>query len=241
MGYDDFKRFNVISTGAAMHAIEHEPPGISTLAGDPEEVRRQLHKVDAEQVVAVALAHATPVEAAAIAETFASIADLVKNIVGEQRRQSLEAIVGALVPKVPPTPNELKEAAMLARARTAVLDSGDWMTAAEIASVAGFSPSNPSAQPNKWKREGSLFAIRHNGIDYFPSYGLDPQSGYRPRKAMARVLAVFGNSKDGWGLSYWFMSANSFLGGKRPRDLIGSEPERVIAAAADEREGVLHG
>jgi hypothetical protein len=224
-----------------MHAIEHELAGISTLAGDPEEVSMQLHKVDAEQVVAVALAHATPREAAAIAETFASIAELVKNIVGEHHRQSLEAIVGALVPKAPPTPNELKEATMLARARTAVLDSGDWMTAAEIASVAGFSASNPSAQPNKWKREGAIFAIRHNGIDYFPSYGLDPQSGYRPRKAMAQVLAVLGDSKDGWGLSYWFMSANSFLGGKRPRDLMAAEPDRVIAAAADEREGVLHG
>jgi hypothetical protein len=224
-----------------MHAIEYEHPGISTLAGDPEEVSMQLHKVDAEQVVAVALAHATPREAAAIAETFASIADLVKSIVGEHRRQSLEAIVGALVPKAPPTPNELKEATMLARARTEVLGSGDWMTAAEIASVAGFSASNPSAQPNKWKREGAIFAIRHNGIDYFPSYGLDAGAGYRPRKAMAQVIKTFGETKDGWGLSYWFMSANSFLGGKTPRELLATQPERVIAAAADEHEGVLHG
>lgn len=224
-----------------MHAFGHAVPGISTLAGDPEEVRRQLHKVDAEQVVAVALAHATPREAAAIAETFGSIAELVKTIVGAHHRQSLEAIVGALVPKAPPTPNELREATMLARARTAVLESGDWMTAAEIASVAGFSASNPSTQPNKWKREGAIFAIRHNGIDYFPSYGLDAGAGYRPRKAMAQVLKIFGDSKDGWGLSYWFMSANSFLGGKSPRELLASDPERVLAAAADECEGVPHG
>lgn len=224
-----------------MHALEHEVPGISTLAGDPEEVRKRLRRVDAEQVVAVALAHATPREAEAIAETFASIANLVKNIVGEHHRQSLEAIVGALVPKTPPTPNELKEATMLARARTEVLGSGDWMTAAEIASVAGFSASNPSTQPNKWKREGAIFAIRHNGIDYFPSYGLDADAGYRPRKAMAQVIKTFGGTKDGWGLSYWFMSANSFLGGKRPRDLLAFAPEEVIAAAADECEGVLHG
>lgn len=224
-----------------MIALEHEVPGISTLTGDPDEVRKGLHRVDAEQVVAVALAHASPREAAAIAQTFASIAGLVKTLVGNHHRASLEAIVEALVPKVPPTPNELKEAAMLARARTAVLDSGDWMTAAEIASAAGFSASNPSAQPNKWKRDGAIFAIRHHGIDYFPSYGLDPQAGYRPRKALAQVLRTFGDTRDAWGLSYWFMSANSFLGGKRPRDLLATEPERVIAAAADEREGVLHG
>ncbi|MFC4931664.1 hypothetical protein [Massilia sp. GCM10023247] len=224
-----------------MIALEHEMPGISTLTGDPDEVRKGLDRVDAEQVVAVALAHASPREAEAIAQTFASIAGLVKTLVGNHRRASLEAIVEALVPKVPPTPNELKEATMLARARTAVIDSGDWMTAAEIASAAGFSASNPSAQPNKWKRDGAIFAIRHNGIDYFPSYGLDPQSGYRPRKALAQVLDTFGDTKDAWGLSYWFMSANSFLGGKRPRDLLATDPGRVIAAAADEREGVLHG
>jgi len=223
-----------------MHALEREAPGMSTIAGDPEEVCRQLHRVDAEQVVAVALEHATPREAAAIAQTFASIAGLVKTIVETGHRQSLEAIVGALVPRIPPTPNELKEATMLARARTAVIESGDWMTASEIASVAGFSASNPSTQPNKWKREGAIFAIRHNGIDYFPSYGLDAGAGYRPRKAMAHVIKTFGETKDGWGLSYWFMSANSFLGGKRPRDLLALEPERVIGAAADEREGAPH-
>lgn len=224
-----------------MSALEYEGYGVSALAGDPDDVSRRLHGVDAEQVVAVALAHASPRETAAIAETFANIADMVKTIVGKHHRASLEAIVEALVPKTPPTPNELKEATMLARARTAVIDSGDWMTAAEIASVAGFSASNPSAQPNKWKREGTIFAIRHNGVDYFPSYGLDPAAGYRPRKALAQVIKAFGAAKDGWGLSYWFMSVNSYLGGKTPRDLLASDPERVIAAAADECEGVLHG
>lgn len=223
-----------------MRVMEYGVPGISTLAGKPGEVSRGLDRVDAEQVVAVAIAHATPREAAAMAETFASIVGMVKTMVGKHHRESLEAIVGALVPKAPPTPNELKEATMLARARTAVIDSGDWMTAAEIASAAGFSSSNPSAQPNKWKRDGIIFAIRHNGIDYFPSYGLDPQAGYRPRKPLARVIATFGDTKDSWGLSYWFMSANSYLGGKTPRDLLAVDPERVIAAAADECEGVLH-
>ncbi|QNA88060.1 hypothetical protein G4G28_05395 [Massilia sp. Dwa41.01b] len=224
-----------------MRTLEYEGPGISALAGDPDEVGRRLHQVDPKQAVAVAITHVTPREAAAIAETFASIADLVKTIVGKHHRASLEAIVEALVPKAPPTPNELREAAMLARARTAVIDSGDWMTAAEIASAAGFSTTNTSAQPNKWKRERSIFAIRHNGIDYFPSYGLDPQAGYRPRKALAQLIKTFGDTKDAWGLSYWFMSANSFLGGKAPRELIATDPERVIAAAADEVAGVAHG
>jgi hypothetical protein len=224
-----------------MPMLEYASNEVSTLAGSPAEVQKSLAHIRAEQVVALALAHATPREAAAIAETIASIAKMVTVIVERNDRESLEQIVEALVPKAPPIPNELKEAAMLARARTAVLQSGDWMTAAEIAQVAGFSTSNPSAQPNKWKRDGAIFAIRHNGVDYFPSYGLDPKAGYRPLKSMARVIDIFRDAKDAWGMSYWFGSVNSFLGGKRPQDLLAVEPDRVIAAARDELEEVAHG
>jgi hypothetical protein len=130
---------------------------------------------------------------------------------------------------------------MAADARKSVLESGDWLTAAQVAKVAGFSASNPSAQPNKWKKEGQVFAIRHRGIDYFPSYALDPAADYRPTKALAKVLAVFRGHKNDWGVAFWFGSVNSFLGGKRPQDLLISQPERVIAAAEDEVAGVFHG
>lgn len=196
---------------------------------------------DAEEVVALALAEADPREAYAISETIISIGQLVRDLVGKQHRQSLESIVEALVPKTPPTPLELKEAAMLARARTAVLESGEWLTAAQIAVLAGFSASNPSAQPNKWKRDRAIFALRHHGVDYFPSYGLDAAAGYRPRKTLAPVLAAFGERRDGWGLAYWFQSLNSFLGGQRPADVLASQPERVLAAALDECAALAHG
>jgi len=42
-------------------------------------------------------------------------------------------------------------------------------------------------------------------------------------------------------MAYWFMSSNSFLGGKRPQDLLMSAPEKVIAAAQDEVQAVAHG
>jgi hypothetical protein len=224
-----------------MSTLDYASKEVATVTGSPADVRKSLAHIQAEQVVALALAHATPREAAAIAETIASIAKMVPAIVERNDPASLEQIVEALVPKAPPTPNELKEAAMLARARTAVLQSGDWMTAAEIAQVAGFSSSNPSAQPNKWKRDGAIFAIRHNGVDYFPSYGLDPKAGYRPLKSMAKVIDIFRDAKDGWGMSYWFASVNSFLGGKRPQELLAAEPERVLAAARDALEEVAHG
>jgi hypothetical protein len=151
------------------------------------------------------------------------------------------SIIEALVPDVPLPRHKLIEARMTAEARKRVLETGDWMTAAQIAEAAGFSSSNPSAQPNKWKKDGQIFAVRHRAVDYFPGYALDPSTGYRPAKGLARVLAVFRGRKDDWGTAYWFASVNSFLGGKRPQDLLIGEPDRVVAAAEDEVAGVLHG
>lgn len=211
------------------------------MTGSPEEVGQRLKRIHADQVVAIGLEHVSAKEASRIAETLARFVQLVHLNAVRHEREALESLVEVLVPRAPPSPVQLKEAAMLAKARMAVLREGNWLTAAEIANLAGFSLSNPSAQPNKWKRDGLIFAIRHLGVDYFPDYGLDLEGGYRPLKAMANVIEVFGESKDGWGLAYWFASANSFLGGARPQDVLADQPQRVIAAAADEQQAVLHG
>ncbi|CUI91087.1 hypothetical protein [Achromobacter xylosoxidans] len=211
------------------------------MTGSPEEVGQRLKRIRADQVVAIGLERVSAKEASRIAETLARFVQLVHLNAVRYEREALESLVEVLVPRAPPSPVQLKEAAMLAKARMAVLREGNWLTAAEIANLAGFSLSNPSAQPNKWKRDGLIFAIRHLGVDYFPDYGLDLEGGYRPLKAMANVIEVFGESKDGWGLAYWFASANSFLGGARPQDVLADQPQRVIAAAADEQQAVLHG
>ena len=120
----------------------------------------------------------------------------MRGLCEKQSRASLEKIVEARVPKAPPLPNELKEAAMLARARTAVIESGDWLTAAQLADMAQFSSSKPSAQPNKWKRDGAIFAIGHHGIDYFPSYSFDPHTGIARTK---RVIVRLSVRQGRWG------------------------------------------
>ena len=214
---------------------------LDVMTGSPKEIGRRLNQLDADQVVAIGLEHVSAKEAGAIAETLVRFVQLVGLTVSRHERETLESLVEILVPRAPPTPTQLKEAAMLARARTAVLQEDYWLTTAQIADLAGFSTSNPSAQPNKWKRDGLIFALRHRGVDYFPGYGFDPKTGYRPLKALAKVIETFGESKDGWGLAYWFSSANSFLGGKRPQDVLAKQPDRVIAAAADEQEAVEHG
>ncbi|KLU20643.1 XRE family transcriptional regulator [Caballeronia mineralivorans PML1(12)] len=222
-------------------SVVNEHPGVSTLVGTPQEVRNRLSHSHAQCVLVVAFEHMKPVHLDAVTEAFANMASMLGVFVEHRDREALERLADLLVPRTPPSPRLLRETAMLVCARNAVLESGDWLTAAEVAQLAGLSTRNPSAQPNKWKKQGQIFAIHHGGVDYFPGYGLDRDAGFRPLKCLAKVIEVFDGKKDGWGLAYWFRSDNGFLSGKRPQDSLATEPERVISAARDEVQEVAHG
>ncbi|WP_299999642.1 hypothetical protein [uncultured Cedecea sp.] len=224
-------------------SIHKEPTGVSTLIGTPKEVRGRLSRSHAEQVLLVSFEHQNSHGTEILFENLSNMASSMYALFQQQQQSSatLERLAEALVPPTPASPRILKEVAMLVKARKAVLESGDWLSAAELAQLAQLSTANPSAQPNKWKRGGRIFAIHHSGVDYFPAYGLNRDEGFRPLKALAQVIEIFADHKNGWGMAFWFMSVNSFLGGKRPQDLLVSHPEQVIAAARDEIQAPEHG
>lgn len=153
----------------------------------------------------------------------------------------LKALVELLTPDIQTSERLVREARMTAHARQQALKNAHWLSAEQVSTLAGFSSSNPSAQPNKWKSKGSIFDIHSRGMDYFPGYALDPNQGYRPVKILTDIFAVFKDRKDGWGAAYWFAGTNGFLGGRRPQDLLVSNPNAVLEAAKNEVAGVTHG
>lgn len=150
-------------------------------------------------------------------------------------------MVEALLPEIAPSRTALVVARMQADAKTRVLESRDYVRSADIAKMAGYSENNPIAQPRKWKREVLIFTIEHNGIDYFPAFGLDPEKNYKPYPSLAAALKVFAGTRSSWKLAYWFAGLNSFLNDERPQDLLAGKPDQVIAAARDAMEGLQHG
>jgi hypothetical protein len=130
---------------------------------------------------------------------------------------------------------------LLGDAKTTILRSGNFLTAREIAEIVGYSAKNSSAQPNRWKRNQIIFAAQHKGVDYFPRYALDPVEKYRPYKAVAGILKIFGRTKSGWSAAFWFEGLNSYLGDQRPKDLLATQPDLLIAAAQDAADRVQHG
>ena len=219
-----------------------ELTGIAAFAGTAHEVGGRLSRAKDQQVVAFMLPHGTVREREAIAQTVEMLVKLTAGRLISRKREMLESLVNAWMPAIVEPKSTLREAGMIAKARAEVLESTEWLTAVQVAELANLSTINPNAQPTRWKREGRIFSIKPAGsVELFPAYGLDASSDFRPVKELAEVIKIFADSKDSWGLAYWFASINSFLGGRRPQDVLSTSPGEVIAAAVDEAGGVMHG
>ncbi|GAB3215120.1 hypothetical protein [Pseudaeromonas pectinilytica] len=126
-----------------------------------------------------------------------------------------------------------------AQLREQVLTSARWLTAQEIATNAGFSTSNPSSQPNKWKKAGLIFAVLDEGRDLFPAYGLGNDG--RPLPVMKEVLTVFAGKRQPLSIAAWFTASNSWLKGKSPMEMLAEHGEDVVWAAKMEVAPIEHG
>lgn len=127
-------------------SVAADHPGVSTSVGTPKEVRARLGKSQAERALVMTFDHIMPRALAALEENMSNVATYMLEVLLHcQDRESLERLSKVLVPHDLPLPRFLEEAGMLVKARRAVLESGDWLTAAQIAELAGLSSRIPSA------------------------------------------------------------------------------------------------
>jgi len=158
----------------------------------------------------------------------------VREAINELERQSIQALVDKVEPRRPAaTRIDLEK-----RAIDAVLQGTEWSSAAEIGQRLDAKAANPHAAVSRWQQSGRIFGIDHRGKKIYPAYIFD--ATWQPLPAVKRILAVL----DGYSpfrVAAWFESPHSSLGGKRPREVIASDPEAVVAAAEDHKVGAVHG
>ena len=157
-------------------------------------------------------------------ELTASVIELRRAHRLENQRRLLELFLGDVQPK----PLDVQRARLEAKAHRAVLTGTEWLTAQQIAELANLSPGNPVATVSRWKQQGRIFAIRRDGKDYFPRYGLGDD--FRPLASLAPILQVL-RHYSAERLAGWFESTSGFLDGRRPREMVTTDPQRVLAAA----------
>jgi hypothetical protein len=168
------------------------------------------------------------------------VAQMIDLLVADRSQKKWHALVEALTPDVELSRNKVVEAEMLADARSIVLESKDYVKATAIAGSASYSSKNPSSQPNRWKRNGQIFAIHYKGVDLYPAYALDHSEGVRPLPIMSEILKHLAD-KDDWQKAFWFEGLNSYLKNRKPKQLLRTHPAEVLRAAELEAVGVQHG
>jgi hypothetical protein len=176
----------------------------------------------------------------AVFDTLRRASQFIDVLIDKRQESNWEALIEALTPNLPLSPNKMMEAKMVAQAMRAVLESDDFAKSTDIAEIADFSKKNPSSQPNRWKKSGLIFAVPYKGVDLYPLYALDFEEGARPLPIMKKLLEVLAD-KDDWQKAFWFGSVNTYLKNKMPKELLKVEPEAVLRAAEMEAAGVQDG
>ena len=208
--------------------------------GEAQELAQGLEKSEAQALVFLSCAHRDDEWIKTAFQTLKRASELIEVLIDKRQEDNWEALIEALTPDVPLTSNRLIEAKMFAQAMKGVLESDDYVRAADIAEVGHFSKTNPSSQPNRWKKAGLIFAVPYKGADLYPLYALDLAEGARPLPVMESVLNVL-REKDDWQKAFWFSSVNTYLRNKMPKELLKSKPQEVLRAAEIEAAGVQHG
>jgi len=153
------------------------------------------------------------------------------------RIESARMIESMLPPTVPSAPAVL-QARRNALAREALFQEFGAFTSAEVAGLAGSKASNKAALANRWKQEGRIFSVTHHGATYYPGFQFDAEG--RPLPVIAEVIRKLGAKSSEWELALWFTFRTGWLDGRRPVDLLESEPEEVAAAAESEAADLVY-
>lgn len=116
----------------------------------------------------------------------------------------------------------------LAAARSRFLAEFPTLTSQEIAELNGSRASNSAALAHRWKAAGRIFALNVARVDRYPAFQLGEDG--KPLPVIARILEVMADEEP-WTIALWFVSNSGWLKGKRPVDLLRTQPDAVVDAA----------
>jgi hypothetical protein len=209
-------------------------PGIATLAGATasrvtKEYMQLSVKAGQPEPLVVAVTASSPTEAALISDVLAVLKSHL-----DDGREALERVLQALLPTERLTMSSavLEQVNRNAVAHAELAEEFGLLSSTQVAELAKSKSvaSNPAALANRWRKEQKVFTVDVDGAQRFPGFQFGANG--RPQPVIAQVLAAVGERLTGWELALWFTGSNDWLGGERPVDVLDSDPELVVEAAA---------
>lgn len=127
---------------------------------------------------------------------------------------------------------------LLQRTRDNVLHGTRWISSADLNEVRRRSVDDPSQVIRCWLESRRVFSIEVDGECVIPLYALD-QAG-EPVAALQQIIDTL-KGLDGFGMATFFESPSKWLGAKRPREVLQSQPQDALRAARARMERGFHG
>jgi hypothetical protein len=110
--------------------------------------------------------------------------------------------------------------------RRTFVSNYECLTAEAVAEETGNTAKNRSAIASRWATEKKIFSVRFENKTLYPKFQFKDGS---PIPAVARILELFPDQFTGWDVAFFFTSANSYLDGRKPVDLLKTDPEKVVS------------
>ncbi|HWF51616.1 MAG TPA: hypothetical protein VG294_13340 [Solirubrobacteraceae bacterium] len=158
----------------------------------------------------------------------------IRNLVAHA--QTVNRLVDVLMPDqtVLATPAVILQARRNAEARNGLLAEFGAFRSHEVADLAGSHASNRAALANRWRAENRVVAVPVRDELLYPGFQFADEG--RPRPAIKAVLDALRSDPHttDWQAALWFATPTSWLGGRRPVDVLDEDPEAVTEAARRE-------
>lgn len=205
---------------------------LDDLAGNADSIREKVGPH--AQVIVIGESSGEPL-AAAIGQIVRGharegVAALTALFRSETTEEDIQADIGPLV----------RQAEVNADARTALLVEfkaykADQLASRLVARIDAAAASDPGAL---WEIEGRVLSVPFAEDRWFPAFQFGDNG--EPLEALRPILAALSTRLKGeWQKALWFTTPSSWLHGRRPVDLLHSDPDAVVHAAEQQFAGQL--
>jgi len=169
-----------------------------------------------------------------------ALIELMSDRLGELEKAEMARLIDVAMPTLSaaPSPTTIDQARRNAKARATFLRTCEALDAERVHKLYGSTAKNRAALAARWRADGKIFAVEHQGRLLYPAFQFDHTG--RPKPVIGKVLVALGEAVGPWQIAIWFTSANGWLKGSKPVDLLDRDPDKVIDAASDIAEPVAH-
>jgi hypothetical protein len=153
----------------------------------------------------------------------------------DKRKQSIETAIGFLEDKPEIYNHESLAFHILENAslRNEFMCDVGALTSQEIATLSQSQAKNKAAYAHRLKAENKVFAVEFQGEQRYAAFQFDMETG-KPKPIIKDILELVKDEWSGWQLALWFISANGYLDGKTPLEVMDTEPGTVLDALCKE-------